>query len=288
LGRDNNKYMLNSIYFSIKNLTYLSRSSLPHKAKIFVKYLFMSVKLETRNWFGDGKIPEESFLGVKIKSFSYSTIHFLFGEIFFRGEYDFKPENDHPVILDCGANIGMATLFFKWRYPKSTIYSFEPDPETFRLLVENVKRNGLINVCPQNLALSDKNGVADFYISRKNTGSLKMSLLKERVGGEKIEAKVVLLSDFIKSKRISRIDFIKMDIEGAENAVLEEMGTSGLLKSVDKMIIEYHHNISGHDSDMKNILSILDSSDFRYQIDAHNIPVNSEGAFQDVLIYCYR
>jgi FkbM family methyltransferase len=68
------------------------------------------------------------------------------------------------VILDCGANIGMATLFFKWLYPNARIDAFEPDPKTFQLLENNVKQNHLTNVATHNCALWDIDGKIDFFV----------------------------------------------------------------------------------------------------------------------------
>jgi tRNA1(Val) A37 N6-methylase TrmN6 len=45
------------------------------------------------------------------------------------------------AVFDCGANIGFATIFFKWLFPKARIYAFEPDPATYALLEKNVKTN---------------------------------------------------------------------------------------------------------------------------------------------------
>jgi FkbM family methyltransferase len=60
--------------------------------------------------------------------------------------------------LDCGANIGLATLFFKRLYPESEIHAFEPDPETFKMLRRNVEQNSLSYVYLYNVALSDQQG----------------------------------------------------------------------------------------------------------------------------------
>jgi hypothetical protein len=70
--------------------------------------------------------------------FDRPGLEHLYREIFVRQYYYFRANTDHPVIFDCGANLGMATLFFKWLYPKSRVEAFEPDPGTFAVLQKNV------------------------------------------------------------------------------------------------------------------------------------------------------
>ena len=89
-------------------------------------------------------IREETIFGLNIRGFNYQTILQLFREVFVRHEYYFKTTKRIPVIFDCGANIGMATFFFKWLYPQSEIHVFEPDKATFKLLKWNIlKGKGL-------------------------------------------------------------------------------------------------------------------------------------------------
>jgi FkbM family methyltransferase len=99
----------------------------------------------------------------------------LYREIFARQYYYFRANTDSPVILDCRANIGMATLYFKWLYPKARIEAFEPDPNAFVVLERNIARNRLTNVVAHNCALWDGNGQIEFFVDRTHPGSLLMS-----------------------------------------------------------------------------------------------------------------
>jgi FkbM family methyltransferase len=71
-----------------------------------------------------------------------------------------------PAIFDCGANIGMATLYFKWLYPNARIEAFEADPTAFAVLEMNIARNRLTNVTAHNCALWDENGQIEFFVDR--------------------------------------------------------------------------------------------------------------------------
>lgn len=69
-------------------------------------------------------------LGFLVSYLGEKQFRYLLWEIFIRGEYFFETEKTAPVILDCGANIGLATLFFKRIYPKARITCGEADPTT--------------------------------------------------------------------------------------------------------------------------------------------------------------
>lgn len=58
-------------------------------------------------------IVKESVLKYLVSAHDYKTLHYLFKEIFISNEYYFNPRTKEPIILDCGANIGMASLYFK-------------------------------------------------------------------------------------------------------------------------------------------------------------------------------
>ena len=67
-------------------------------------------------------------------------------EIIEKNIYQFKSSNDSPVIIDCGANIGMSVVYFKRLYPKSKLIAFEPDPTLFEMLSKNIKNFNFDNV----------------------------------------------------------------------------------------------------------------------------------------------
>jgi hypothetical protein len=83
-------------------------------------------------------IPGNTRLGFGITYLDRPTLNHPYREIFERQEYCFRAESEVPVILD-----GMASLYFKWLYPKARVRAFEPDPATFDLLKQNIGRNGL-------------------------------------------------------------------------------------------------------------------------------------------------
>ena len=147
--------------------------------------------------FGNKKkeISQEIF-GFKISAFDYHTLKYLFKEIFLSEEYVFEASTNAPRIIDCGANIGMSILLFKYLYPNSVIVAFEPNPYAFSLLQKNVKQNQLMGVQLYNIGLSNNNGEFDFFIS-ENKGSLQGSILKARGGDNKVRVELQKLSTYM-------------------------------------------------------------------------------------------
>lgn len=280
--------LFESIYGGFSNFPYLFRTDYPPKIKLKLLMTWFKINLKYLTLNKLFSLKNENLFGFKVSAFDYETILFLFQEIFYRNEYFFKSNQNEPVIFDCGANIGFATLFFKWMYPQSEIYAFEPDIDTFKVLKKNVEQNKLENVHLFNSALSDKNGKIDFFIDSERPGSLMMSTKQDRLPKNKITIDAMSLSSFIKEKNFDSIEFIKMDIEGSEKEVISELNKNNQIGLISKLCIEYHHKIDNHKSDLSEFLRIFEKNGFEYQIDAKNIPISAENRFQDVLLYLYK
>lgn len=222
-------------------------------------------------------------MGFQVAHFDRGTLNYLYREIFARQHYYFRPENDTPAILDCGANIGMASLYFKWLYPKARVQSFEPDPATFQLLKQNIARNKL-DVETHNFALWNENAEVDFFIDTRNPGTLLMSTDASRLNSQPIKVPARRLSDFIQGT----VDFVKLDIEGAEHRVLNDLVQSGKIQAIRQMVVEYHHRIGHQKSRLADFLAMLERAGFEYQIHAALYPVTSRDTFQDLLISAYQ
>lgn len=273
---------------AISNFVYLSSSKHSRRTKIVILFTWIKINLKFLLLSKITHITKETAFGYKIDSFDYEKIRYLFNEIFYRNEYLFDSINKKPIIFDCGANIGFATIFFKWKYPESEIFAFEPDKETFKMLKKNIEQNQLQNIHLYNYAISDKDGVIDFYYDSINPGSLLMSTNAERMSKDKVSVRCISIADFMTNNDIHHVDFVKLDIEGAEKDVLKDLNEKKQLQNINKLIVEYHHKIGHTKSDLSSFLQILEKNNFEYQIDTRNIPIYAEEKFQDVLIYSYR
>jgi len=223
-------------------------------------------------------------LNFDVEYLSGQSLRLLYDEIFAREEYLFESSTLQPVIYDCGANIGMATLFFKWLYPESTVVSFEADPTSFNVLKRNIEKNRLRGVSAHNIALWNEDGHIPFFVREDEPGSLLMSTIASRTSGKEILVEAKRLSSFI----AGRVDLLKLDVEGAEVKVIRDLLESGKIDSVQQMIIEYHHHISNESrSRLGTFLEMLEQNGWNYQLSSWCFP-NARDIFQDVHIYAYR
>lgn len=156
---------------------------------------------------------------------------------FMRRYNDFYSQKAAPRILDCGANIGVSTLRFKTLYPKSRITAFEPDPNIFAILQRNVSENNLMDVEVINSAVWVANGQMAFSPSGFGDSQAgHLSITSKLVDSSNVlQVSTIDLADYLSEP----VDFIKMDIEGAELQVLQHCRDS--LVNVSQMIVEVHH-----------------------------------------------
>jgi len=237
------------------------------------------IKFSPRWRFGSERV-----LGWTVECFDYNSLVFLIEEIVLRRHYEFVAGVARPLIFDCGSNIGLALLYFKRLYPEARVVAFEPSATTFEVLARNVVVNGLQDVELHNVALHEAAGELRFYEDPAQPGSGKNSLRTERTGGRPSIVNARPLSEFV----CERVDFLKMDIEGAEEGVLAELAQSGKLKLVQQMVIEYHHHINPREDRLSRLLGLLEDNGFGYQLRVPPVQPFSRESFQDLLIYAYQ
>jgi len=133
----------------------------------------------------------------------------------------FKLINDEDTIFDIGANIGWYSNHLAKKFPNSTIYSFEPIPETFNQLRANSELNGALNIRLNNLALSSKKEKLTFYYSPTVTGASSSQNITENKNMIKLDLEAETIDNFIIKNSIDKLDFVKCDVEGAEYFVYQ-------------------------------------------------------------------
>ena len=119
------------------------------------------------------------------------------------------------TMIDIGANVGWYSINFAKSFPKSRIYSFEPIPSTYALLLSNIDMNGLTNITIIQAGVSDHKGVATFYYDPQVSANASLVNLGEKANIEKLDAPLVTLDKYCYQKSI-KPDLIKVDVEGAE------------------------------------------------------------------------
>jgi FkbM family methyltransferase len=162
--------------------------------------------------------------------------------------------NDKLIILDIGGCEGEESFRYSRIFPFSSIYIFEPLPENQKLIAENIIKYKAAKIELVPLALSDEEGFSKFYVSSGHPenqpnnldwdfGNKSSSLLPPGINQHKwlnfndtIEVKTITLSTFWNTNKIDIVDFIHMDVQGAELKVL--MGAKDFIKKIKAIWLE--------------------------------------------------
>lgn len=176
--------------------------------------------------------PAERLVRTKIngKSFSILSDDDYLNHV----EGEFEPEmvslfksllQPSDTVLDIGANIGCTSLLFGDLARK--VFSFEPSPTTYLWLVENVQRANLNNVEPINLGLGKEAGTFELTFAPNNRSGGFVSNLTSASEGHQVEQITIAKGDdFIRERQIVKVDFIKIDVEGFEQSVIEGLAAT--------------------------------------------------------------
>ncbi len=176
-------------------------------------------------------------------------------EIFQNEIYKFAPSPSKHTILDCGANMGLSVLFFSINYPHHKIIAFEPDADIFALLEENVSSFGLRNVELHQKAVWNKDERLEFFTDHGMGG---------RVGTSYSNQTPRLIETVILKNMLDQdIDFLKLDIEGAEDIVIKDCREK--LSEAGTLFFEYHNNINQRQT-LHELLEIVQKAGFHYYI----------------------
>lgn len=162
-------------------------------------------------------------------------------KVFLEQEYKTPFQVDPKVIVDAGANIGMATLFFSQKYPRASIIAIEPEASNFAILTKNCAE--LPNVTLINAALWP---TEQALVIQNSTAEKWAFLVTEREKVAECEpVKAVTIPGLLRQLGVEYIDVLKLDIEGAERELFN-IGAESWLGAVGQIIIELHDRfISG-------------------------------------------
>lgn len=163
-------------------------------------------------------------------------------QVFINQDYDFLVETQPKVIVDAGANIGLASIYFANKYPGAKIIAIEPEQSNFELLKENIAPYP--NIIPIQAALWNKNeeinlidpglGKWGFMTEMKHpSGNLPHNSCHTVIA--------MTIDKIMEDYKLTKIDILKIDIEGAEREVFSD--TSSWIEKIDSIIIELHERM---------------------------------------------
>jgi FkbM family methyltransferase len=216
--------------------------------------------------------------GLKVHFTNGPEILHSLEEIFVSDVYNIEFDNDQPYILDCGANMGLATIYLKRRYPKASIVAFEPDKNNFELLKINTGQANWSNIELRQEAIWKEDTLLRF----KSEGTLGSKISNQQNDGPSYtEVKACRLRNLLDRK----VDFLKLDIEGAEYEVLKDCADR--LHMVQYLFIEFHGSFKNM-HELNTIFDIVVRAGFSYYIkeatSVYQTPFNrsEKGAMYDL------
>lgn len=169
--------------------------------------------------------------------------------------YDFETDSPSPVIIDGGANIGVASLWWLARWPEARVIAYEPDAEIFSVLQHNLRN--WKNVELHRAAITTERLGSIFVPEGTDAG--RLASLDGSAGGDPATSvPSVRLRDVFDD--VGPVDLLKLDIEGAETAVLHDAETR--LHSVARIFVEYH-SFAGQRQTLADLLGLLRRNGFR-------------------------
>jgi len=199
-----------------------------------------------------------------------STDVACFEKVFLGNEYRLPYELSPRLIIDAGANVGMATLYFASRYPNATVVAIEPELSNFRMLQRNCA--GLDNAVLVRAALWPDNGKLKI-----NSSNEAWAFSVSEIGSSATSSEVpaITIDDLLRRFDVSKIDLLKLDIEGAELELFSR-AAANWIDRVEHIAIELHDRI--RPGCAQAFYSSLASREFLQEVKGENIFVRITGA----------
>jgi FkbM family methyltransferase len=146
------------------------------------------------------------------------------------------------VVVDIGANIGVFSLLAAGRQGRR-VFAFEPHPENIRFLRRNLSANQLVNVTVCESAVSDLSGWQRLYVNTNPAGHSLYATGAVNGGSYDVRIPTTTLPEIMDTHHLDRVDFLKIDCEGSEGAILLST-PAAYLKRIGRLAIEFHDNVS--------------------------------------------
>lgn len=201
-----------------------------------------------------GKVKIHKLFGRSI--FFSDSIQLVNGlsEIFIEQLYNQELCSSKPYIIDCGANIGLSIIYMKEKFPSAKILAFEPDDTNYLLLSRNIDSFFYKDVELRKEAVWTNDTKLNF-----SSDASMSSKITQSSSDNSICVDAVRLKKFI----VEPIDFLKIDIEGAEYEVIKDIAEQ--LHFVKNLFIEYHGTYR-QNGELVEILNIVNQHGFQFYV----------------------
>ncbi|AMM51407.1 hypothetical protein TH61_09765 [Rufibacter sp. DG15C] len=204
---------------------------------------------------------------------SYVFLLHQFEEIFVLDAYRSKVTGQKTLIIDGGSHLGISVLYFITAYPEAKVLAFEPEAKAFQLLQQFVTHNQLSQVMLVNAALTGTSGTLTLFTHEDASGRLDAGAYTTSTATVPVTVPAQTLSTYLTEP----VALLKLDIEGAEVEVIQELIASQKIAVVQEIVLEFHTEIhpspehlitllakSGFNAKRKDALALYetDASDF--------------------------
>lgn len=192
----------------------------------------------------------------------------IFKQVFLNNEYDFSLPVEPEVIIDCGANVGLTSVYFAWKYKKANIFCIEPDESNFILLKKNTFNYN--NIKCLNYGIWNKSTFLKVINPDEGNSSFRLEETSDKKHG--IES--ITIHDLLKVLDVGIVDVLKIDIEGSEMEIFSN-GYEAWLPKVRVLVIELHDRFKPGAS--KAFFKAISMFNFHVEIKGENlICINQE------------
>lgn len=239
--------LLQNLYYGVRSLAGRWLSNAYHTVGL------STLQIKILKHLPGGQLRSRTILGQPLWFTSPTELIHGLKEIFIERIYE-QPLPENAYILDCGANIGLSVIYLKQLCPSARIVAFEPDPANYALLERNVRSFGLNQVELVEAAIWK----ADTTLQFSSAGSMGSSI-DTQVDGIGVQVKAIRLKHLLKDP----VDFLKIDIEGAEYEVIRDAADS--LQNVSRMFLEYHGRFD-QNQELLEMLHWVGAAGFQFYI----------------------
>ena len=184
----------------------------------------------------------------------FQSFFWQYKQIYVDQCYKFESSSSQPIIIDCGANVGLSAFYFAQLFPSANIFAYEADVEIHKCLSSNVKQFPSVQAIHK--AVWINNDGVQFSTEGADGGAVSKGNSTNTISVPSIALKDILAQH-------TQVDMLKIDIEGAEVEVVRSVKDD--LRKCQNVFIEYH-SFPNKEQHLHELLSILASNGFRYYV----------------------
>lgn len=225
--------------------------------------LYIQVKIKPSGWLSSTRYNTKFFLRPN------TTDYYTFDQVFLRDQYNIKLPFVPKTIIDAGANIGLAAVYFAHKFSNASIIAIEPSSANFNVIEKNIANYSQIKAhC---MGLWNKDAYLEIIDTSLNENAF---MVQETIADNPNALKAISIKSILVSNNWQTIDILKLDIEGSEKEVFDVDYESWLPKT-KALIIELHDNMRLGAS--KSVFAAISKYNFSTTISDENLVfINNE------------